>query len=241
MSISDKKCSVEGCDSKIRCKSLCGLHYQRHRLNIPMDSRRYVTRGKYKICTVDWCTRKYYANRLCALHYRRHKNGLAQDTPIVHAERHGKSGVDMYSTWVGMKQRCTNPKADKYRHYGAKGVKVCDRWLNSFQHFVDDMGEKPSPQYSLDRYPDKEGDYKKSNCRWATQQQQVMNRGLNRNNSSGHKGVYWDKKSRSYVATIGLDYKTIHIGNSKIYEEAIEMRRLAEKKYFKPILDSNDN
>lgn len=236
MIITEKKCSVEGCEAKVRCKSLCGLHYRRHLSGIPMDAPMRIDRGRYKTCTVVWCTRKYYANKFCALHYRRDKKSLDLDIPIVHATRHGQSNSATYRTWAAMKQRCTNSNVTNYRHYGKKGIKVCSKWLNSFQHFVDDMGEKPSARHSLDRI-DNKGDYSPENCRWAISQQQVINRGLSRNNSSGRKGVCWDKRTRSYAVSIGLNYKSIHLGRFKEYEKAIEMRDLAEKKYFKPILE----
>lgn len=78
-----------------------------------------------------------------------------------------------YTAWVDMKQRCSNPKTHSYRWYGARGVKVCDRWLDSFTNFLEDMGAKPDGR-SLDRI-DNYGDYEPTNCRWATHDQQVDN------------------------------------------------------------------
>jgi len=74
-----------------------------------------------------------------------------------------------------MKQRCRNKNAPDYHRYGGRGIAICDRWLNSFENFLADMGERPSGM-TLDRYPEKDGNYEPGNCRWATPKQQAANR-----------------------------------------------------------------
>jgi hypothetical protein len=74
-----------------------------------------------------------------------------------------------------MRTRCNNPNFTFYARYGAIGIKVCDRW-NSFENFLADMGERPSLDYSIDRHPNKDGNYEPGNCRWATRHQQSLNR-----------------------------------------------------------------
>jgi hypothetical protein len=82
----------------------------------------------------------------------------------------------LFRAWAQMRQRCQNPKDSSYAHYGARGVKVCLEWDQSFEKFVKDMGERPSPKHSIDRI-NNSGNYEPSNCRWATPKQQVRNRG----------------------------------------------------------------
>jgi hypothetical protein len=79
-----------------------------------------------------------------------------------------------YRSWDNMRQRCNNPKHHYFPKYGGRGVKVCDRWLHSFEAFLADMGPRP-PGTTLDRFPDKNGNYEPANCRWATPAQQQRN------------------------------------------------------------------
>lgn len=80
-----------------------------------------------------------------------------------------------YRAWVGMKTRCYNPNEEAWERYGGRGIKVCERWLNSFENFLKDMGRKPSSQHSLDRV-NNDGHYNPYNCRWATRREQCLNR-----------------------------------------------------------------
>lgn len=84
-----------------------------------------------------------------------------------------------YRNWHNMKNRCLNQNIPEYKWYGARGIRVCDRWLNSFENFLADMGTRPSPKHSIDRI-DNNGNYCPENCRWATQKQQSRNTRNNR-------------------------------------------------------------
>lgn len=79
-----------------------------------------------------------------------------------------------WNVWHGMRQRCFNPAHESYKHYGGRGITVCDRWDNSMAAFAEDIGPRPSMQHSLDRI-NNDGNYEPGNCRWATKSEQRRN------------------------------------------------------------------
>lgn len=92
-------------------------------------------------------------------------------------KKHGLSNTRTQYSWSDMKRRCTQKYHYQYKNYGAKGIRVCKRWLK-FQNFVDDMGIRPEGT-SLDRKDGKKG-YSPNNCRWATPKEQILNRSITR-------------------------------------------------------------
>ena len=94
--------------------------------------------------------------------------------------RHGGTGTPEHHVWRKILERCSNPKAKDFPDYGGRGIQVCERWRQSFEAFLVDMGRRPSPLHSIDRYPNTDGDYEPTNCRWATAIEQGRNKRNNR-------------------------------------------------------------
>jgi hypothetical protein len=119
-----------------------------------------IKNGNTKSCG---CYRKYYMSEI----------------KVIHKDcRRGKETSE-HRTLDGMKQRCYNINNHKYPLYGQRGIIICDQWLEKngqgYINFLNDMGRKPSSEYSIDRI-NVDGNYEPSNCRWATKSEQVKNR-----------------------------------------------------------------
>lgn len=129
----------------------------------------------YWLCRCD-CGNVAIVRRSCLRRGATKSCGCLQRELIVDRSRtHGLVATPEYHSWNGMKARCTNPKGKDWNRYGGRGIRVCDRWLNSFENFLADMGRRPGPGYSIER-KENDGNYEPGNCCWATAKDQAKNR-----------------------------------------------------------------
>jgi hypothetical protein len=109
---------------------------------------------------------------------------LAREQTPQRSSTHGQSRPGQvtpeYAAWCRMLQRCNNPNNASYSDYGGRGIRVCPEWEASFETFFAHVGPRPSPEHSLDRWPNADGNYEPGNVRWATPREQQNNKRNNR-------------------------------------------------------------
>jgi len=124
-----------------------------------------------------------------------------------------------------MKKRCYKPYSTNYLLYGGRGIRVCDEWRSSFTAFLEwSMQNGYTDDLTLDRYPDLDGNYEPSNCRWADQVAQANNRRMRKDNTSGHPGVHFHKPTMRWHARICINGKWVHLGSFDDIDDAIAVR-----------------
>lgn len=118
--------------------------------------------------------------------------------------KHGWRNTPEYAAWIGMRRRCKNPERKDYPRYGGRGIRVCAEWDTSFGAFINDMGARPGPGYSIDRI-NHDGHYEPGNVRWATAQQQTENR------SNARVVCYLGETLPigDWAVRLGIDYYTL--------------------------------
>lgn len=139
------------------------------------------------VCRCDCGTTDYQVSPYNLLYARRDNDkigcGCVASERIAAANvenaTHGMSGIPEYQIWSGMIQRCHNVNAPSFERYGGRGIRVCARWLESFENFIEDMGRRPADDLQIER-EDNDGPYCKDNCAWATTIEQMNNTRMNK-------------------------------------------------------------
>lgn len=156
-----KICKIEDCQLKHYGKGYCHGHWSRLAANKPLDNtpiQYRVSRSAHRPCSAIGCVKRFYARGYCEQHYESVKR---KERPL-------------YKVWINIKQRCYNKNHPRYKDWGGRGITVCERWLESYDNFASDVGEKPIGKHSIDRI-NNEGNYEPRNCRWATCKEQNNN------------------------------------------------------------------
>jgi DNA-directed RNA polymerase subunit RPC12/RpoP len=119
---------------------------------------------------------------------------------------HGLAGTSIYAIWRTIKVRCRIPSYIGFKYYGGRGIDVCERWFDSFEAFLEDMGPRPSSKHQIDRI-NNDGNYEPGNCRWVLPKQQ-------QNNKRNNVVIFFNGESRSvaeWAQALGVNESTLYM------------------------------
>lgn len=150
---------------------------------------------------------------------------------IANHTKHGKSDSSEYKTWRAMIERCYDKRNGSFADYGGRGITVCDRWKNSFENFLEDMGMKEGDKNTIERI-NVNGNYEPSNCLWASIKDQARNKRKFKNNKSGCPGVSYYRRLNKWRVEIGINNSKKSLGYFLELDDAIKARKDAEIKYW---------
>lgn len=209
------ECLINECSKSAYIRGLCRHHYKQDLLE------------KAPKCSVDDCSNPSYTKGWCEMHYGRMRSHGSMNKPkwkprVIPGNRnkgaahnrhkHGLTGTPTYKAWSGMKRRCYCEKDPNFKHWGGRGIKVCARWLDSFDNFLEDMGLCPSGM-TIDR-ENNDGDYEPGNCRWADRTTQSRNRRFSRVTPEIVEQIRADRRDGKKLQWLSFKYK---IGLSHVH------------------------
>ena len=166
------------------------------------------------------------------------KSGNTKSCGCLTTATHGLRKHRMYSIWNNMMTRCYNMNTDEYKHYGGRGITVCERWHN-IENFIEDIYPSFEEGLTLDRI-NVDGNYEPDNCRWVDKSTQAQNtRKLKSTNTSGYRGVSWYKGTGKWQVRITINSKIKYLGyftdpeeGARAYDQYIIDNNLAHTKNF---------
>lgn len=208
-------------------------------MQFPNENSKYKFR--YGIYECPYCKKHWRVNTASI------KNGSSTKCTqcnINKITKDSKANYDtngrLYKIFAGMKTRCYNKNRDDYKHYGKKGIKICDEWLSDFMAFYSwALNNGYKDDLTIDR-KDVNGDYNSNNCRWVDKKTQSRNTSkLYSHNTSGYRGVCWDKNYNKWCTRISIDGKQIILGyfdsainGAKVRDKYIDDNKLEHTKNF---------
>ena len=179
---------------------------------------------RYGLYECQYCMNEFEANSYTIKRGHTKSCGCQHHNPREKSIKHNLSKHRFYNTAINMIKRCTNPNDTHYKDYGARGITVCEEWLDVATFIA--WAEKTYPKsegYTLDRIDNDKG-YSPENCTWSDKTTQAVNQRKMKNNKSGYVGVRYHSRDGVWTAYISVNNTRKYIGSHKTIEEAVLAR-----------------